>query len=156
MSDDWQDRIYTEGFFGVARPVYQTATLENLGDVRNLRNIDFGASPLPDSFMPEMTTRKDPITDNELRIGHYRDRKIGAVVELGYVLSTRNQPEWRLEQPKRDAELRELIWYGIEAARLASTSSTARQALQEAGLMSLNEAVALDFLDSIGRSKEPA
>jgi hypothetical protein len=122
-------------WFGICRTAYEAQVLRNLPDIGPL--LDFVGPPMPDNFLPEMTTRRDPITDSELRIGRYRDREINVVLELGYILSMRDDPEgWRKEQPRRDADLRLGLWNGMEAARLMNNSATARLALQQVGLIS--------------------
>lgn len=68
---------------------------------------------MPDSFMPEMTTMLDPITDNELRIGVAYDETTGERFELGYALSTRNWREGRQRQPQADAGLRYSLWLAL-------------------------------------------
>ncbi len=130
-------------WFGAARKRYEAVALgdRELTDLDGFRCGDFGARPAPPSFMPEMTTRIDPITGHELRIGRHRQDEV--IIELGYVLVGRGGPEMRLleemrlEQPQLDGELRELLWLTHEASRVFfdRADKVAEDLLRRVGLL---------------------
>jgi hypothetical protein len=78
---------------------------------------DKAGHPRPPTYwMPELTTEKDPVTENELRKGHWRT-PLGISIDLGYVLRIRGEAP--ADQAAADAALRSAIWYTGQAADYA-------------------------------------
>lgn len=92
---------------------------------------DFDPGPVPAGFIPEFSSRIDPITQNELRMAIWFDPERNARSGLGYTLSTPDDNRaGRLKQAERDIVLREAVWAVAVAARALDTDPKARALLE--------------------------